>query len=123
MIYKELILEEYKHPRNKEVLETYTHTCHVKNPSCGDEITIYLNVVNGTLQAVGFDGHGCAISQASASLFTEEIKGKPVADIERMDETIVTELLGFTPNPMRMKCAVLVQRAVSGALEEQNAND
>jgi len=118
-LYREIILEEYKHPRNKGKLENATCSCEKKNPTCGDEITIDLNIDDGKLVDVAFDGVGCAISQASASLFTEHIKGLPVADVEKMDEQEILKLLGIDLNPMRMKCAVLVMRAVACALEEQ----
>jgi nitrogen fixation NifU-like protein len=118
-LYREIILEEYKHPKNKGRLEHATCSCEKKNPSCGDEITVDLQIEEGKIVAVGFDGIGCAISQASASLFTEHIKGLTVAEVEQMDEQEILDLLGIDLNPMRMKCAVLVMRAVSCALESQ----
>lgn len=118
-LYREIILEEYKHPKNKGKLENATCSCGKKNPTCGDEITVDLLLSDGKISDVAFDGVGCAISQASASLFTEHIKGMTVAEVEKMDEQEILKLLGIDLNPMRMKCAVLVMRAVSGALEQQ----
>ncbi|MBR9693260.1 SUF system NifU family Fe-S cluster assembly protein [Candidatus Woesearchaeota archaeon] len=116
-LYRELILEEYKHPKNKGTLEKPTCTCKKSNPVCGDEMTITLIVNDGIVTDIKFSCVGCAISQAAASLFTEHIKGKKVEEIENMDEKTILELLGIELNPMRMKCAVLVLRAVAGALE------
>lgn len=118
-IYREVILEEYKQPRNKGRLEAPTHTSHVTNPLCGDEVTLNLNVQDGVVKDVRFDGAGCAISQASASLFTEHIKGRRVEEVMAMDEQEMLSLLGFTLNAMRMKCAVLIMRATAEALNER----
>lgn len=115
-LYREIILEEYKHPQNKEKIENPTHSKHEVNPLCGDQITIELQVEEGIIKAVGWTGTGCAISQASASLFTQEIKGKSVDEVQKMDEQAILDLLGITPNPMRMKCAVLVMKATANAL-------
>ena len=116
-LYREVILEEYKHPQNKNKIDTPTHTKHEVNPLCGDELTIELRVEEGKIVSIGWSGRGCAISQASASLFTEEIKGKTIEEVQKMDEQTILELLGITPNPMRMKCAVLVMKATANALK------
>jgi len=114
-LYRELILEEYKHPQNKgKIPGAASH--HELNPLCGDEITVYLVVDQGTIKDVSWEGRGCAISLASASLFTEHIKGKSVAEVEAMDEKTILDLIGITPNPMRMKCAVLVMKTTANTL-------
>ena len=115
-LYRDLILEEYKHPRRKGALPGTTHTHLAKNPLCGDEITMHLRIEEDKVIDARFEGLGCAISQACASLFTDHLIGKTVQEISRMDEQVVLRLLGFTPNPMRMKCAVLALRATAGAL-------
>lgn len=115
-LYREIILEEYKHPQNKNTIDNPTHSKHEVNPLCGDEITIELHVEDGIIKNVGWTGKGCAISQASASLFTEEIKGKLLTEVQKMNEQAVLDLLGITPNPMRMKCAVLIMKATANAL-------
>lgn len=114
-LYREIILEEYKHPQNKGTIEGVT-SHHELNPLCGDEITVYLDVQKGTIKNISWEGKGCAISQASASLFTEHIKGKPVAEVEAMDELTILDLIGIKPNPMRMKCAVLIMKTTANAL-------
>lgn len=120
-MYREMILEEYKHPKNKGTLADATNTAHVNNPTCGDEITLTVKLEKDIIFDIKFEGVGCAISQASASLFTEHIKGKKVEDVLNMDENEILSLLGFEPNPMRMKCAVLIMRAVAKALGDTNA--
>jgi nitrogen fixation protein NifU and related proteins len=116
-VYREIILEEYKHPRNRGALAGATHTGTVKNPLCGDEITLRLKMRDDVVVDARFDGVGCAVSQAAASLFTEHLKGKNLEEISAMDEKTIIGLLGFAPNPMRMKCAVLPLRAAAGALD------
>lgn len=118
-LYREIILEEYKHPKNHGRLERPTHVARIRNSSCGDELHVTLDVADDTIRDVRFEGTGCAVSQAAASLFTERIKGLAVADVQRMDEEEIVRLLGVRPNPMRMKCAVLVLRAVADALEDK----
>lgn len=116
-VYRAIILEEYKHPRNKGELPGATHVARVRNLSCGDDITVMLAVRDGVIADARFQGVGCAVSQAAASLFTDHIKGRRVAEVEAMDEQTIIELFGFTPNPMRMKCALLVLRGAADALE------
>jgi nitrogen fixation NifU-like protein len=116
-LYREVILEEYKHPQNKGVLNKFTHTHHALNPLCGDEVTMYLEIEDGMVKNVSWEGKGCAISQASASLFSEHIKGKPVKEVEAMNEQTILDLLDIMLNPMRMKCAVLVMKTTANALK------
>ena len=80
-LYRDYILEHYRRPHNFGVIEDATASFEGSNPLCGDRITMQLGIENGTVERVGFTGRGCAISQASASLLTDEIKGKPVADV------------------------------------------
>lgn len=115
-LYRELILEEYKHPRNRGRVASPTHEAHVRNPLCGDELTVTLNVQDNCIRDIKFDGKGCALSIASSSIFTEHVKGKTIAEVQAMDERVLLSLLGVTPNPMRMKCAVLIMRALANAL-------
>ena len=121
-LYREIILEEYKHPQNKGVLESHTHSRKEYNPLCGDEITITLDVREGLVFDVAWSGKGCAISQASASLFSAHIKGKKVSEVEKMTEKEILSLLGIELNPMRMKCAVLVMKATANALLTKQEN-
>ena len=83
-LYRDYILEHYRRPHNFGVLEAPSATYEGANPLCGDRITMQLTVEDGVVTGVGFTGRGCAISQASASLLTDEIKGKPVDDVRRL---------------------------------------
>lgn len=121
-IYQEQILDLYKNPLNKGVLEHAQIKQHEYNPSCGDDLTFYLLFEGDTLKDIRFDGHGCAISQASASLLTEEAKGKTIQQIHQMSKENILELLGIELGPTRLKCALLSLQALSRgtiAYEEQ----
>ncbi|MBK8046451.1 MAG: SUF system NifU family Fe-S cluster assembly protein [Anaerolineales bacterium] len=120
-LYREAILDHYKHPRYKGHLETPDFQYHDHNPFCGDEITIELKVKDGIVVDAAFDGHGCAISQATASMLMEEIIGMPVEEIKKMDKEYILELLGIELGPVRLKCALLplkVLKAGAYGLEE-----
>src|SRR4029077_2199719 len=86
-LYRDYILEHYRRPHNFGVLEAPTATFEGSNPLCGDRITMQLSVDDGVVREIGFTGRGCAISQASASLLTDEVKGKPVADAAALGAT------------------------------------
>jgi nitrogen fixation protein NifU and related proteins len=120
-LYRDYILEHYRRPHNFGVLENATASYEGANPLCGDRITMMLGVRNGVVEDVGFTGRGCAISQASASLLTDEIKGKPVADVVKMQGDDVLELLGIDISPARLKCAMLSLDTLQHALAESEA--
>ena len=88
------------------------------NPLCGDRITMQLTVKDGVVEEVGFTGRGCAISQASASLLTDEIKGKPVADAAAFQAVDLLDLLGIEISPARLKCAMLSFDSLQHLLDE-----
>lgn len=120
-LYREAILDHYKHPRYKGHLEAPDFQYHDHNPFCGDEITVELKVKDGIVVDAAFDGHGCAISQATASMLMEEIIGMPVEEIKKMDKEYILELLGIEIGPVRLKCALLplkVLKAGAYGLEE-----
>jgi nitrogen fixation protein NifU and related proteins len=119
-LYKENILDHYKNPHNKKKIEHATHTHKEFNPSCGDEITLFLKVQNHIITDVGFEGTGCAISQASVSMLTEYIKGKSVEEIKKIKEEKILELLGISIGPSRLKCALLSLKTLQNSLEEGN---
>jgi nitrogen fixation NifU-like protein len=106
--YREFILDHYKNPHNFGALEGATHRYHDTNPLCGDEITMYLKIDAGDrVEDVAFEGKGCAISVASASILTDEVRGKTLAELKAIDRDHVLENLGITLTPARLKCALL----------------
>ena len=120
-LYRDYILEHYRRPHNFGVLDGATISQEGANPLCGDRITLQLRVRNGVIDGVGFTGRGCAISQASASLLTDEIKGKPVADVEAFRADDLLDLLGIDISPARLKCAMLSHDTLQKALAETGA--
>jgi nitrogen fixation NifU-like protein len=120
-LYRDYILEHYRRPHNFGVLEAPTATYEGSNPLCGDRITMQLDVEDGVVRDVGFTGRGCAISQASASLLTDEIKGKPLGDVSQFAASDVLELLGIEISPARLKCAMLSFDALQHLLDEVGA--
>jgi len=117
-LYRDYILEHYRRPHNFGVIEGPTASFEGSNPLCGDRITMQLGIENGVGERVGFTGRGCAISQASASLLTDEIKGKPVADVEAFRADDLLDLLGIDISPARLKCAMLSHETLQKALAE-----
>jgi nitrogen fixation NifU-like protein len=120
-LYRDYILEHYRRPHNFGVLED-AHAQHEgANPLCGDRITLQLRLSGGQIAGVGFTGRGCAISQASASLLTDELKGKSVDDAAKMTSTDILELLGIEISPARLKCALLSLETMQHALGDAAA--
>ena len=120
-LYRDYILEHYRRPHNFGVLE-YANASHEgANPLCGDRITLQLRLSDGVVAGVGFTGRGCAISQASASLLTDEIKGKAVVDAAAMRSQDVLDLLGIDISPARLKCALLSLETMQLAIADAGA--
>ena len=117
-LYRDYILEHYRRPHNFGRLDQPTVTREGANPLCGDRITLELGVKDGVVEAVGFTGRGCAISQASASLLTDEIKGKSLDDVEAFGADDLLDLLGIEISPARLKCAMLSHDTLRGALSQ-----
>ena len=114
-MYRDYILDHYKNPRNAGTLPGATNTYHDNNPLCGDEITMSLLIDDDKVKDVRFEGKGCAISQASASILTEEIKGKTLDEVKAIDRQHVLENLGIPISPARVKCALLGLKTLKGA--------
>lgn len=106
-LYRDYILEHYRRPHNFGVIEEPSATFEGANPLCGDRITMQLAVKDGVVSGIGFTGRGCAISQASASLLTDEVKGKPVEAVAAIQAVDLLDLLGIEISPARLKCAML----------------
>lgn len=136
-LYRDVILDHYSHPRNRGVAEPADTTREGANPLCGDEIRVSLRVRDGVIEDVRFEGKGCSISQASASMMTDQIKGKPVAEANRLiaafkammhtpagadvapdDLGDLVALSGVRKFPVRVKCATLSWITLELALEE-----
>jgi len=135
-LYQEVILDHNKHPRNKRAVEAQTHAAEGYNPLCGDTVTIRLQVRDEVIEDVAFEGDGCAISTASASIMTEVLVGRTIDEARSLFErfqTLVTHdeavadpelgkgavLAGVRDYPMRVKCATLAWHTFQAALEER----
>jgi len=124
--YKENILDHYRHPRHAGMLDHPTHSHTEDNPLCGDVIRIDLHVdENDVIDQVAFEGKGCAISQASASMLMEMLEGKTLAEAKEIGKEDILEALGIEIGPVRMKCALLalkVLKAGAYGLSEEEWN-
>jgi nitrogen fixation NifU-like protein len=119
-LYRENILEHYKRPHNwsppAPELEHVDLQFHDLNPLCGDELTVKLAVDDDErIEGVRFEGHGCAISQAAASMASDEVKGMTLADVLKLDRSFVLDLLGIDISAQRMKCALLSLKVIKSA--------
>jgi nitrogen fixation NifU-like protein len=115
-LYREAILDHYRHPRHKGHLQAADIQYHDHNPFCGDEITIELKVENGVVVDAAFDGRGCAISQATASMLMEEVMGKSLDELKTWDKEFILDLLGIEIGPVRLKCAMLPLKALKAGV-------
>ncbi|MBM7843718.1 MULTISPECIES: Fe-S cluster assembly sulfur transfer protein SufU [Herpetosiphon] len=122
-LYRENILDHYRHPRNYGELEQATIVQHEHNPLCGDQLSIYLLVENERIVDVKFKGKGCAISQASASMLSEELTGKSVDEAKAFDKQTILDLLGIPIGPVRLKCALLSLKTLKAGLYGVNLVD
>lgn len=113
MIYMEEILEHYKHPLNRGVMENADIHYHDANPLCGDEIDVFMKIdAEKKIMDVKTEGKGCAISQAAASMVTDAIKGKSIEDVRQMKKEFVFGLLNIQLSAIRVKCALLAFIAI-----------
>lgn len=135
-LYQELIVDHSRRPRNFRRLEDPTHKAEGFNPLCGDRVKVYLNLEEDIVRDVSFEGEGCAISKASASLMTESVRGKTKAEVERLfsrfhdlatgstdaDAAALGKLAvfsGLRGFPARVKCATLAWHTLRAAFEEK----
>lgn len=111
-LYKENILEHYKSPQNKGRLSNFDLSERGVNPSCGDVLELFVSINNGIVKDISFDGDGCAISTAAASILTEHAKGKDIKELKKMKEKEIYKMLGVSISPAREKCALLAYEAL-----------
>lgn len=119
-IYREVILEHWSNPQNYGVIEDADFDVSDSNPLCGDEIRITGKITNGMLEQVAFTGKGCAISKASASIFTEKIKGMKIDEIKKLTADDVLDELGVELTATRTKCALLIYPVMKKMLSPLN---
>jgi nitrogen fixation NifU-like protein len=134
-LYKEVILDHYRSPRNKGRLDPHDVALERNNPLCGDEIELFLRFDGDTVEGIAFEGKGCSISQASASMMTERVSGLPAKDASRLAELIkgmlageedgdadalgdLVSLKGVVKYPVRIKCALLGWNTLLEGLDE-----
>jgi len=117
-LYKEMILELYRNPQNKGVLDDFDIQQRGNNPSCGDDVVVYMKMNEDVVEKISHDGQGCAISQAALSLITDEVKGKSKSEIEHMSKERMLDLLGVPITYAREKCALLGLNTIQSALRK-----
>jgi nitrogen fixation protein NifU and related proteins len=135
-LYRQVIMDHYKNPRNRRILEDGSHTINMNNPTCGDRIQLTFKVEDGIVTDVGFEGEGCSISMSSASMMTQAIKGKKVEEALRLSKIFsdmiqgkdyeddidlgdIEALQGVSKFPARIKCATLAWKAMEKGLKEE----
>ncbi len=107
-LYSEIILDYYKHPRNKEEIPNATTKAKELNPLCGDKVEVFLKLnTQGIIEKATFLGEGCAISQAATSMLTDHLLGKSLEEVEKMENQEIYDMLGVEISPGRVKCAIL----------------
>ncbi len=138
-LYQEQILDHYRHPRHKKVMEGATCKAQGNNPMCGDELTVFIDIVGDTNDVIGgtkggkrnknrvnqltFTGHGCAISQAAASLVIESLQGKTIEVIKKLQDKEVLGLLGIPITATRMKCALLIYKTLQQGVKKYESEN
>ena len=116
-LYRAQIVDRYKNPRMKHTLDTFTYRYEDHNPLCGDQMVIYLETDDaGVIVDAGFEGEGCAISQASADLLLESLIGKSAEDVKKLSKEDILEMLGIELGPVRLKCALLSLKVTKAAI-------
>ena len=117
-LYAENILDHYRHPRGKQRLRSPSVTHDEVNLSCGDSVTLDLQVTDGRITSIGWEGSGCAISQAAMSMLAEELVGKSLSDVESLKKEDAYALLGVPIGPRRTKCALLALQTLKNAVRK-----
>lgn len=138
-LYRQVIMDHYKNPRNKGILENDSLTINMNNPTCGDRIQLTLKLEEGIVQDAKFEGEGCSISMSSASMMTQAIKGKKLDEALKLSKVFsdmmqgkeyeddldlgdIEALQGVSQFPARIKCATLAWKAMEKGLKEEETN-
>ena len=115
-LFRENILDHYRNPRHKGVLENPDITYEDANPLCGDRIRMDLKVRDGAIEDIAFTGVGCSISQAAASMLCEAVHGKPLEEVKKLGRDDVLEMLGIELGPVRLKCGLLALKTLKAGV-------
>ena len=115
-LYRERIIDHYRHPRNQGVLGGADISGEEDNPLCGDQVRLDVQLTEGRVSRASFSGRGCVLSLASASMLTQEIEGKATEELEALGDEDVFRMMDFRPGPVRAKCALLPLRALQRGL-------
>ena len=115
-MYRENILDHYQHPRHHGTIAVPDVTFEDGNPLCGDRLRMDFKIVDGKIADVAFSGHGCSISQASASMLCERVVGQSLEDVKKLTREDVLEMLGIELGPVRLKCALLALKTLKAGV-------
>ena len=115
-MYRENILDHYQHPRHRGTLESPDVTYEDGNPLCGDKLRMDFRIEDGRIADVAFSGHGCSISQASASMLCERVAGQTLEEVKKLSREDVLEMLGIELGPVRLKCALLALKTLKAGI-------
>lgn len=121
-IYQDIILEHYRNPRNKGTLPHPSQSADANNPVCGDSLHVDIVMKDDVLEEIAFQGNGCAISQAYASVLFEYVKGKTKDDILAIDTNTMLQLIELELSPVRLKCALLSLEVLKKAVMSSSQN-
>lgn len=115
-LYKAVLMDHYQNPRHKKTIDRPDFKSQIHNPSCGDVVMVTGTMKGGAIATVGFDGHGCVISQAAASMLLEKIAAMPVVAVQALDKKYIINLIQIPLGPTRLKCALLSLQVLQEAL-------
>lgn len=122
-LYQEILMDHYRNPRNNRLLEKYDFRSERRNSSCGDEVCCTGRIENNRLEDVSFQGKGCVISQATASILSEAVKNKSIEEILSLDKDAIIDMIGMPLGPVRLLCGLLPLMALQQGLEQYKTDN